>query len=633
MSVFQNDNEDRPDGPQPRDGPELIPGPPQTGGNIDERSGDSQQGSRSRDAQFQSTALIPISTSEPIPLHALTPGLGDNFQPQGENATSSHTSVSQFPNLQGLQGLRVLTEHQESPADFRSPKRRRVKSPAKAGDGADDNDEEGECCSICFENWTNSGNHRLCSLKCGHLFGQGCIEKWLRGQGGKCPQCNAKAKRQDIRVIYAKSIKALDTAERDRVLQELEKERELRRRLEMDAAQIRMQYQMAVEECNRLKGDIDSLKQQLQKSRTTGIFGMSQSSPTKNNSQPLLVGQFTLDKTIKICEGGNCRVMAYCQSQATLVVSQPSASPLFPGFGVKKINTLDFKSSQYLMLHSKVIRDLAFHPIVEDGMLLSCGLDKKVKMTSIISNAVVQSFETPMPAWSCVWNVDDSNYFYTGLQNGIVLEFDVRNTQSYVQELNQEGNKSPVAALQYLGKNHQALFSPGGLLVGQLDRVIFFEKKGSNERRPHILPLDGSLTSLCVEERTRHILASFRPTARHQTIRHQMCEMVCNNISNNPTVIDTVCSCNIIHTFHGSRTQTVLSKSIILPHPSDQNRLMVCGADEPNQSVHIWDTGTGQMKQRLPAGGVVVDTCAININNQLYLAALTDKQLKIFKWS
>ena len=34
-----------------------------------------------------------------------------------------------------------------------------------------------------------------------------CIDKWLKGQGGKCPHCNAKAKRQDIRVIYAKSIK------------------------------------------------------------------------------------------------------------------------------------------------------------------------------------------------------------------------------------------------------------------------------------------------------------------------------------------------------------------------------------------------------------------------------------------
>jgi hypothetical protein len=27
-------------------------------------------------------------------------------------------------------------------------------------------------CPICFEPWTNSGNHRLVCLKCGHLFGE-----------------------------------------------------------------------------------------------------------------------------------------------------------------------------------------------------------------------------------------------------------------------------------------------------------------------------------------------------------------------------------------------------------------------------------------------------------------------------
>ena len=36
--------------------------------------------------------------------------------------------------------------------------------------------------------------------------------------GGKCPQCNAKAKKADIRVIFAKTIAVVDTTERDRAL-------------------------------------------------------------------------------------------------------------------------------------------------------------------------------------------------------------------------------------------------------------------------------------------------------------------------------------------------------------------------------------------------------------------------------
>jgi len=34
-----------------------------------------------------------------------------------------------------------------------------------------------------------------------------CIEKWLKGQLGKCPQCNAKAHRKDIRPLFARTLK------------------------------------------------------------------------------------------------------------------------------------------------------------------------------------------------------------------------------------------------------------------------------------------------------------------------------------------------------------------------------------------------------------------------------------------
>lgn len=48
--------------------------------------------------------------------------------------------------------------------------------------------------------------------------------------------------------------------------------------------------------------------------------------------------------------------------------------------------------------------------------------------------------------------------------------------------------------------------------------------------------------------------------------------------------------------------------------------------------VHIWDTSSSQLVQRLPAGGVVVDTCTLRLNQQTYLAALTEKNLKVYRW-
>ncbi|XP_060588595.1 E3 ubiquitin-protein ligase RFWD3-like [Ruditapes philippinarum] len=555
---------------------------------------------------------------------------------------STVTPVTPGPStVTPLPIVQVLGGQGQSPADFRSPKRKRVHSPEKSSVSGDkkveEDEDEGETCPICFDTWTTSGLHRLCSLRCGHLFGQSCIEKWLKGQGGKCPQCNAKAKRQDIRVLYAKSIKALDTSERDRALKDLEKERDAKRKAEMEGAQIRLQYQMTIEENNRLKLEIEMLKSQLRKSGGTGAAGLNVGKKVDSVLTGLklsqVAGQFVLDKTIKIWDAGNCRVMAHCPSLATIVASQPSSSPLFPGFGVKKICTLDFKTSQYITIHNKAIRDVAFHPTVEDGMLLSCGLDKKVKMTSLLSNAVVQTYETAMPAWSCVWNAQDRNYFYAGQQNGLVLEFDIRNTEGPVQEFNSEGSRSPVASLCYMTEDMSADFRSGGLLIGQLDKLSFFEKLPNNQHRLHLLPLEGSLTSLHIEPNTRHILASYRPTVRHPTIRHQLCELISRNISTEPTVIDNVCSCNVIHTFHGGRTQTVLSKTIVQQHPADKSRLLVCAGDETNNSVHLWDSATGQLSQRLITGGVTVDMCSMNINNTSYLAALTDKQLKVYKWT
>ncbi|XP_062576886.1 E3 ubiquitin-protein ligase RFWD3-like, partial [Saccostrea cucullata] len=359
----------------------------------------------------------------------------------------------------------------------------------------------------------------------------------------------------------------------------------------------------------------------------------SSSGAAQSQSQSREVnGHFVPDKTIKIWEAGNCRVMSYTPSLATLVVSQPSSSPLFPGFGFKKISTMDFKTSQYLTIHSKAIRDCCFHPFVDDGILLSCGLDKTAKMTSVISNTVVQTYDLPNPVWSCVWNTDDRNFFYAGQANGNVMEFDIRNTSEHVQELNTEGMRSPVVSLQYIPKDIQASFRPGGLVVGQLNKISFYEKKQDNQYRLHMLPLEGNLTSLCFENHTRHLLASFRPTSKHPTVRHQLCEMTCVNLSADPAVIDNGCSCHVIQTFHGSQTQTVLTRTLLMTHPADDSRMLICAGVETTSGVHIWDTSSGQLVQRLPAGGIVVDTCAMSINQQTYLAALTEKNLKIHRW-
>jgi len=46
-------------------------------------------------------------------------------------------------------------------------------------------------------------------MLCSVLSVCSCIEKWLKGQVGKCPQCNAKSHRKDIRPLFARTLKVI----------------------------------------------------------------------------------------------------------------------------------------------------------------------------------------------------------------------------------------------------------------------------------------------------------------------------------------------------------------------------------------------------------------------------------------
>ncbi|XP_077283525.1 uncharacterized protein LOC143909418 [Arctopsyche grandis] len=96
--------------------------------------------------------------------------------------------------------------------------------PAKCAKiDSDQTSNEVNTCLICFEPWTNSGEHRLASLSCGHLFGGSCINRWLTPRPNRyCPFCKAQASLQDIRYIYATSVSCIDNSECEALRAELE---------------------------------------------------------------------------------------------------------------------------------------------------------------------------------------------------------------------------------------------------------------------------------------------------------------------------------------------------------------------------------------------------------------------------
>lgn len=477
-------------------------------------------------------------------------------------------------------------------------------------------DDDGQTCPICFEPWDNSGIHRLVSMKCGHLFGQSCIDKWLKGNGQKCPQCNARARKGDIRVVYAKSLKVRDTAERDRAQRELEQERSTRLKLEVDLLTTKAKYAEAQEELKKLR---ELIKKE------------SQSSPVKHSSSGSRhvsseKWSLNLEKSVDICKDGNCRVMAHMDFMSILVVSQPSMTPLFPGFGLKKLSTLDFRVNEYIAVHEKQIRDVCFRQDCLDGLVLTASMDKTVKLTSVISNAAVLTFNTDAPVWSCTWSSQNTNQFFAGLNNGVILLYDTRQTSSHVYKLPPTGSSSPVVSLQPVPLSHLSPLNCGGVIAGQFDRCSFFKWSSTDEHTlKNIFSTEGPVTSLSFEPHSYHVLLTCRPNSQHPNIRHLVYAL-------NQTFPDGTISCNLIDTFYGGNTQKLLGKSHLIQNPIHEEGILACVADESSTSSIIWDVNSRQQLKRLQSNLPVLDMCSIKGRDYKLFALLTEKSLQVYRW-
>ncbi|XP_056104289.1 E3 ubiquitin-protein ligase RFWD3 isoform X1 [Rhinichthys klamathensis goyatoka] len=500
--------------------------------------------------------------------------------------------------------------------------------PCPTGE-AEDRDGEGETCSICFEPWTSAGDHRLAALRCGHLFGYICISRWLSGGGNKCPQCNKQAKRGHIIFLYARRLKALDNAEEVRLKSRLELEQGLRRMEQLEVAQCRQQQQLVADENTRLRREVEELRRWKAQVSLGSSQGSSLSSSQRQDSPG--GGHYVFSKALLVSQTGSSRVLSYCEPLGCLLASQPSThATLLPGFGVKMISTASLKPSQYIPIHSKQIRGLAFSQ-QQDSLLLSASFDSTIKLTSLLTNTVVQAYNTGRPVWSCCWCQDNNNYIYAGLSNGSVLVYDTRDTSTHVQELAPLRSSCPVVSLSYVPRSASSSFPCGGLIAGSLEGGCFWEHVEGTAYTPHILPLEsGNCTDIQVEPESRHCLVTYRPGRTNPSLRCVLMEL--NRTPQTDSTQTPVCSCAAVQTFSAGASCKLLTKNRVFRSPAGQGATLVCAGDEASNSTMVWDAGSGALLQKMPADLPVLDICPFQAQQSSFLASLTEKMLKVYKW-
>ncbi|KAM6972961.1 E3 ubiquitin-protein ligase rfwd3.S [Aplochiton taeniatus] len=494
---------------------------------------------------------------------------------------------------------------------------------------------EGETCPICLEAWTTAGEHRLATLRCGHLFGYNCINKWVKSQGqsAKCPQCNKKAKRSDIVLLYARKLKALDNSEQETLKRSLEVEQSLRRKADLESAQCRLQLQVVTDECGKLRRQLQELKTLMAQpgcrppQSSTGLSYLSASQRKESTKG----GHYIFSKAVLMSQTGGCRVLSYCEPLSCLLASQTSPhTTLVPGCGVKKVSTVNLKAGQYVAIHGKQIRGLAFNKQA-DSLLLSAALDSTIKLTSLLTNTVVQTYNTGKPVWSCCWCLDNNNYVYAGLSDGSVLVYDTRDTSTYVQQLQPLRSRCPVASLSYVPRAASSTFPCGGLIAGSLEGGCFWEQVDGNSYKPHMLPLEmGGCTDIQVEAESRHCLVTYRPGRSNPSLRCVLMEL--SRTPQQNAAQDPSCSCYPVQTFTAGSSCKLLTKNAVFRSPASEEATLVCAGDEASNSTMVWDASSGVLIQKLPADLPVLDICPFQVNQGHYLASLTEKMLKIYKW-
>lgn len=481
----------------------------------------------------------------------------------------------------------------------------------------EDYDDEGSLCPICFDNWTTSGEHRLCSLKCGHLFGWNCLDRWLTFHNKKaCPTCKLKANKNDIRYIYAKRVLALDTTELNALKEQIQILNEEKNRLNIELAKRICNEESLKQDLNKYKDEIRNLNIKLEYVTSSNVFKTSQGNTYPQTSSIKLY----MDKSLEICKDGGCRVLDSKIDMDVILSSAKSPMNLFAeGHGVRKINISNYKPTAYIQLHSKPIRDIRFH--AHNSCLLSVSLDKTIKITDITNNYSIASYSFTNPLWSCCWDVDNPNILYAGEQQGTVLKFDTRKFSDPLALLSVPGDSSPVVSVASIGTDVENNFPVGGIICCKLNSVWVFRKK-EDEYHQTVLPIDGPFVSMSFHNTKKQILISARPNIRTPYTRHLLCY-----IENDKNESDL--KCNIIHSFNGGSTQKLLSKSCLFSHNGDY----VAAHQETSRSVNLWNANTGNIATTLPAFEPVLDICNINTDTCSYLACLTDKKLEFFKFT
>lgn len=544
-----------------------------------------------------------------------------------------------------------------------------------------DGNESNTTCMICMEEWTIGSEHRICCLRCGHLFGRSCIERWIKekGSSAQCPTCNKPAKKADLRNLWCKALKATDNTEVSQLQQLLESERKLRKtdsavifhqnlKLEIAQADVEKLKKGIIErdeKIAKLQAILDRFKQlraqklaQINECQNTDVQGVERGTETAamtldnmdfenddvfdvvNDIEPKeLKGMFHHAQNIEISPTAGCKGFSMCPTSCVLILAQPTprgSRNIFGNFGLRKYSIIDTNQKEFIPLHSKPITSIHLKPVGD--LILSSSLDKTVRLTSISNNTSVNTYHCTYDPICAAWSSHREQQFYVASSNCFIGLYDIRNTSEYIYQTNHRIAHSGLVAIAP-STSAEGL---NGLLVNDSKGSQFIEVSDSSQYdletidrsvehlTCHSLPFEGLMGNVDFCKRLDLALVTTRRSTLQPKVTHNLVKLKKTGSEDASNKIE----CQRVRTFMGGQPGELLNYSRILNHPTLTDSVLVGACDQDARGIRLWDSSDNTIYQTIKTNDWIRDMIMYtpSNSNQSILYTLSNKSVSVYRW-
>ncbi|PUZ40294.1 hypothetical protein GQ55_9G411800 [Panicum hallii var. hallii] len=483
-------------------------------------------------------------------------------------------------------------------------------------------------CPICMLAWTADGAHRVSCIPCGHVYGRYCLERWLLQCGKKKAP---RYKENNIINLYVPEIAVPNNDLETQVLLLREKNESLEKQQAKLLEEIKEHKRQIMLHQNVIY-ESTSKKQKMTELTSDGtpdaepIASLTEDIDHRNLCSFVLQNEFLVD---------GARVMGIDASSQVILTSGRG-----PGVGAEhiltKISMFARQGMQKIDLppDTKAIRDICILP---RGHAVFASLGRKLSLFSMATNNVVLQYNLPAPGWSCSGDHTSSTHLYTGLQNGMLLVFDIRQTSAPLHCM-MGLSTHPVHTIRSAvdGSGSRKVFSASsiGPCIWDVD---------GGEDRPNLLSgmeNQGVCISLaCAPPSSDLLVASYRPkvelpddSATPQAITPQSPAPTGSGKLGHHTLLRRAATTSFAkdQTCSGNVSDLRMSKSAIIPCGGNQH--LFAYGDESLYGVRTWRLPSFQTYTDLrPHRQPILDLrFAESSTGERYLGCLSAEKLQVF---